>query len=78
TRLVNDFDVSGFLGPQNFNTARTKDADVADINGDGYPDLIDNNSNNLGNGTHEVLRINRLGLYFSPVNFEPVNASDTN
>ncbi|MEM9384451.1 MAG: VCBS repeat-containing protein [Pseudomonadota bacterium] len=77
TRLDDDFDVSGFLGDGNFNTARTKDADVADINGDGYPDIIDNNSNNQGNGTHEVLRINRLGLFFTPINFEPVNAADT-
>ncbi len=78
SRLVSDVDVSGFLGDGDFNKARTKDADVADVNGDGYPDIIDNNSNNLGNGTHEVLRINRLGLFFTPINFEPVTASDTN
>jgi hypothetical protein len=77
TRLVNNEDVSGFLGDGDFNKARTKDADVADINGDGYPDIIDNNSNNVGNNTHEVVRLNRRGLYFVPVNWEPRTAGDT-
>lgn len=77
TRLVDNADVSGFLGDGTFNQARTKDADVADINGDGYPDIIDNNSNNIGNDTHEVVYLNRFGLYFTPVNFEPRSAGDT-
>lgn len=77
TRLVNDEDVSGFLGDPDFNKARTKDADVADINNDGYPDIIDNNSNNLGNNTHEVAYLNRNGLYFVPVNWEPRTSGDT-
>jgi hypothetical protein len=77
TRLVNNAEVSGVFGDEDFNKARTKDADVGDINNDGYPDIIDNNSNNQGNNTHEVVRLNRLGLFFGAINFEPVDMADT-
>ena len=73
---VDHFDVSGFLGATEDNMARTKDADVADVNGDGFPDLIDNNSNNVGNGTHSVLRLNQGGKFFTSQDWEPVNAAD--
>jgi hypothetical protein len=77
TRLVNDEDTSGFLGAASFNQARTKDAEIGDVNGDGYPDIIDNNSNNVNNRTHEVIRTNRLGLYFTPTNWAPRTSGDT-
>ena len=45
---------SNLLGEDNL--ARTKDADVADINNDGYPDILDANANNNSNGTNVVIR----------------------
>jgi len=76
TRLVDDADVSGFLGDGDDNKARTKDAHVGDVNGDGWPDLIDNNSNNADNDTHTVLYLNQQGRRFGSRNWEPVNSSD--
>lgn len=76
SRLDNDLDRSGFLGGAMTNMARTKDAEIGDVNGDGYPDLIDNNSNNLSNNTHSILRLNRRGLFFAPADWEPVSATD--
>lgn len=75
--IVNDLDISGYLGAETSNMARTKDAEFGDINGDGFIDVIDNNSNNQSNGTHEVARLNREGMFFSPVSWEPLNQSDT-
>ena len=77
TMIAGNRDVSTFLGEPNFNIARTKDGEVADINGDGWPDLMDNNSNNETNGTHGVVRLNRGdGTGFDAFEFEPLNAND--
>lgn len=75
--IVADADVSGFLGDEDRNKARTKDADIADANGDGYPDIIDNNSNNSLNGTHAVFRANLGGTGFQAIDWEPINSGDT-
>ncbi len=48
------FNNSSILGDQNL--ARTKDADVADINNDGFLDILDSNSNNQSNNTQVVVR----------------------
>ena len=77
TEIVNNVDVSTFLGDPNLNQARTKDAEIGDVNGDGYPDLIDDTSNNLFNDTHAVLRINNAGQDFSAIAMEPLTANDT-
>ena len=69
-------DISTFLGDPPRNLARTKDADIGDANGDGYPDLIDNNSNGQLNGTHPVLRLNNAGAGFSSIDMEPLNVDD--
>ena len=76
TEIVSDRDVSKFLGAPVLNLARTKDAEVGDVNGDGYPDLVDNNSNNETNRTHCVLRINEGGGSFSAIDLEPINPGD--
>ena len=76
TEIVNNVDVSTFLGDPNLNMARVKDADIGDANGDGYPDLIDDTSNNLGNDTHAVLRINNAGKNFSAIAMEPLTPND--
>lgn len=72
TRIVDDIDVSMVLGADNMNLARTKDAEIGDVNGDGLPDLIDNNSNNASNVTHGVRRINLGSLQFEARRLEPV------
>ena len=77
TQIVADTDVSSFLGDPNLNLARTKDADIGDVNGDGFPDLVDNNSNNEFNGTHAVVRTNEAGKRFSTRRLEPVDDADT-
>ena len=76
TEIVNDMDVSTFLGDPNLNLALTKDAEIGDANGDGYPDLIDDTSNNLVNSTHAVLRINNAGKDFSAIAMEPLTPDD--
>ncbi len=50
------FDDSLFLGGRN--AARTSDAEVGDINRDGFPDILDGNSLNLTNGTNLLIRMN--------------------
>ncbi len=72
-----DEDVSTVLGSPNLNSARTKDAEVADVNGDGWPDLNDNNSNNEQNNSHSVLRLNEHDKTFSAIKLEPLNSGDT-
>lgn len=47
------------------NFARTKDADTADINADGWPDILDANSNNLTNNTQLTIRFNNQGAGFN-------------
>ncbi len=69
-------DVSTVLGNPNLNLARTKDGEVGDVDGDGLPDLIDNNSNNQTNGTHSVLRINQGDGTFSAIALEPNDAAE--
>ena len=76
TNIVNNADVSGFLGDSDDNKARTKDAHVGDANGDGWLDLIDNNSNNDSNNTHTVLHLNDGGSGFGSMNWEPVDSGD--
>ena len=76
TQIVANADVSGFLGDPDDNKARSKDGDVGDVNGDGWPDLIDNNSNNNSNDTHTVLHLNLGGEEFNSMNWEPVNSGD--
>ena len=76
TKIVEQHDVSDFLGDPEFNLARTKDAEIGDINADGYPDLIDNNSWNVWNETHSVIRFNRAGEQFSALRWEPVGPGE--
>ena len=76
TRIVNDADVTGFLGNPEANKARTKDAHVGDANGDGWMDLIDNNSNNDSNNTHTILHLNQGGAGFNSMLWEPVEPGD--
>ncbi len=64
-------DVSTVLGDPNLNLARTKDGEGGDVDGDGLPDFIDNNSNNTVNGTHSVLRTNQGDGAFSSIPLEP-------
>ena len=47
------------------NFARTKDADTADINADGWPDILDANSNNIENETGLTIRFNNQGTGFN-------------
>lgn len=78
TEIVANEEVSGFLGSVDDNKARTKDGEVGDLNGDGWPDLMDNNSNNTSNNTHSVARRNRgLGRQgFQDRRWEPTSAGD--
>ncbi len=76
TQIDNNKDVSTFLGDPNLNLARVKDADIGDANGDGYPDLIDDSSNNLFNDTWAALRINNAGKNFSAIKMEPLTSDD--
>lgn len=64
-------ETSDVLGSPSLNAARTKDAEVADVNGDGWPDLQDNNSNNILNNTHSVLRLNEQDKSFAAIALEP-------
>ncbi len=77
SKIVANEEVSGFLGAVSENKARTKDAHFGDVNGDGYPDLIDSNSNNSNNGTHSVLRQNMSGAAFFDTQWEPLDTGDT-
>lgn len=77
TNIVNHGDTSSVLGVPNMNSARTKDADVADVNADGWPDIADLNSNNVDNNSHSVLRLNNQDKSFSSIRFEPLDASDS-
>jgi hypothetical protein len=77
TAIENDLDVSTVLGAPNRNLARTKDAEVGDVDGDGFPDLIDSNSNNVFNGTRGVLRLNDGAGGFQAIDLEPTVAGDT-
>lgn len=70
-------DTSIVLGSPNMNSARTKDAEIADVNGDGWPDLSDNNSNNVQNNSHTVLRLNNQDKSFTAIAFEPLDAADS-
>ncbi len=75
---VGQTDVSTVLGNPNLNLARTKDGEVGDVDGDGLPDLIDNNSINVFNqGTHSVLRINQGDGSFSATALEPNEIGET-
>lgn len=56
----------------NQNQARTKDGEVGDIDNDGWDDLLDNNSNNISNGTHAVMRTNNGTGSFTATWFEPL------
>ena len=71
TEIVNDHDVSGFLGPSYLNIARTKDADIADVNNDSYPDILDANADNVANGSSIVLRLNNGGSGFNAIPLLP-------
>lgn len=77
TNIIEEVDQSGFFGPAEMNLARTKDADIGDANGDGLPDIIDNNSNNQTNGTHAIVHFNLGGNQFTSRELEPVNENDT-
>lgn len=71
-----DVDNAPVLGSPNLNSGRTKDADVADVNNDGYPDILDNNSNNVSNSTHGVLHLNNQDKTFRALGLEPLDAAD--
>ncbi|MEN8107765.1 MAG: FG-GAP-like repeat-containing protein [Pseudomonadota bacterium] len=77
TDMVSDQDVSSVLGSPNLNYARSKDADLADVNGDGYTDILDNNSSNIQNDAHGVLRINNRDKTFTAVRLEARQAGET-
>lgn len=77
TDIDSDVDVSPTLGSPNMNLARTKDAEIGDVNGDGYPDLLDNNSSNVGNGTFSALHINNQDKTFRAQAWEPLSPGDT-
>ncbi|MFT7558521.1 MAG: hypothetical protein ACI93R_000416 [Flavobacteriales bacterium] len=64
------------LGSPVMNAARTKDAELGDVNQDGFMDIIDNNSQNELNNSHSVLRINNQDKTFTSVAFEPLSAGD--
>ena len=74
TSIQTDRDTSTFLGNPSFNLARTKDAEIGDINLDGIPDIVDVNSNNNPNGTQVVVRIG-LGREFQAIGAGFVNGA---
>lgn len=76
TQITANADVSTILGSPNYNIARTKDAEIGDANGDGFPDILDNNSNNIRNDTHNILRLNDEGRRFRTVRLEPRQPGD--
>jgi hypothetical protein len=77
TSIVSHGDTSAVLGFPNMNSARTKDAEVADVNGDGWPDIIDNNSNNVQNNSHTALRLSNQDKTFTAIAFEPLDSADS-
>jgi hypothetical protein len=58
TQIIADRDQDGVLGDPDENLGRTKDADVADLDNDGFPDIFDSNSNNDDNSTDVIVRRN--------------------
>ena len=77
TEIDSDVDVSAALGSPNMNLARTKDAEIGDVNGDGYPDILDNNSTNVDNGTFSALHVNNQDKTFRAQAWEPRNSGDS-
>ena len=67
-------DMSYFLGMPSDNDARTKDAEVGDINNDGWPDILD-----ITTGDRcSILRVNKgNGEGFDSEHFEPLDDSST-
>jgi len=77
TNLVTNQDNSTALGSPNMNLARTKEAEIGDVDADGWPDIMDNNSANIANGTHHVLRLNNHDRSFTALALEPHSDADT-
>ncbi|MDH3747667.1 MAG: FG-GAP-like repeat-containing protein [Gammaproteobacteria bacterium] len=77
TEIDGHRDISMILGDPNMNLGRSKDAEVADVNGDGFEDIFDNNSNNDRNASHSVLRLNNLDKRFTAMAFDPLNDGET-
>jgi hypothetical protein len=80
----NNYDTSGFFGFSDRNFARTKDADIADINQDGYMDILDANSNNEtrqdprdDSNTQVVIRLNNGGSGFTSFNVPGIDNATT-
>lgn len=77
TSILSDRDTSTVIGDPATNFGRSKDAEIGDVNGDGFPDLFDNNSNNERNGSHSVLRLNNADKTFASVDFAPLTDGET-
>ena len=58
------------LGNPALNYARSKDADLADVNGDGFMDILDNNSSNVGNDAHGIIHLNNQDKTFTALKLE--------
>ncbi len=57
-QLIDFHDASAFLGNPNLNLQRTTDAEVGDVNNDGYPDLLESNVGAYPASETLVLRLN--------------------
>jgi hypothetical protein len=77
TDISGDQDVSTVLGNPNLNYARSKDAELGDVNGDGFMDILDNNSSNVQNNAHGTLRINNQDKTFTAIALEQRTAGDS-
>lgn len=77
TQISGNTDVTTVLGNPNLNLTRTKDGEVGDVDGDGLPDLIDNNSVNIRNQHRSVVRFNNGNKTFTAIELEPRDAADT-
>ena len=77
TDISGDQDVSTVLGSPNLNYARSKDAELGDVNGDGFMDILDNNSSNVQNNAHGTLRINNQDKTFTAIALEQRTADDS-
>lgn len=78
TAIASDHaDTSTVLGSPNMNSARTKDAEIGDVNGDEWPDLLDNNSQNILNSSHSVLRLNNQDKTFTSNKWEPLSDGES-